>query len=264
MTDFRRAWRAGAAAAAALAVASAAAADVEILGVEGVPATNVLAYLDLDEEPCDAPRLRVEQLYGSAPVRIRDSLQAFGYYEPTIQSELDVRRGVLARALHDRARRARAHPHVDLGLTGEAQARPPFVAALALARAALTDGAALDHGAYELLKRRLTDLAANAATPTRNSPRAALTSTPSSMPPTSHCSSTQARVMPSAAPSSRKTCLRSSSHPRTSRSSPASRTTRASSSTSTQRSPTAAFSARSTFGHCRPIPRRARFRSPSH
>ena len=111
MTELRRAWRAGAAAAAALAVAGAAAADVEILGVEGALAANVLAYLDLDEEPCDAPRWRVEQLYGSAPARIRDSLQAFGYYEPTIEPELTFADECWHARFTIAARRARAHSH---------------------------------------------------------------------------------------------------------------------------------------------------------
>ncbi len=158
MIDLLRAWRAGAAAAAALAVASAAAADVEILGVEGAPATNVLAYLDLDEEPCDAPRLRVEQLHGRAPARIRDALQAFGYYEPTIEPELTF----AEECWHARYVITPGEPvrirAVALGLTGEAQDDPPFAAALALAQASLSIGATLDHGAYEVLKRRLTDL----------------------------------------------------------------------------------------------------------
>jgi len=69
-------------------LAGTAAAEVELLGVDGPIAANVLAHLDLDEEPCDAPRLRVEQLHGRSPARIRDALQAFGYYEPTIEPVL--------------------------------------------------------------------------------------------------------------------------------------------------------------------------------
>ena len=54
------------------------------MGIEGPIAANVLAYLDLDDEPCDAPQWRVEQLYRRAPERIREALQVFGYYAPTI------------------------------------------------------------------------------------------------------------------------------------------------------------------------------------
>jgi translocation and assembly module TamA len=158
MTVPRRAWRAGAAAAAALAVAGAAAAEVEILGVDGPVAANVLAYLDLDEEPCDAPRIKIEQLHGRAPARIRESLQAFGYYEPAIEPTLLFSDD----CWHARYAISAGEPvrirTLDLSLTGEAQGDPPFVAALALAQASLAIGTALDHGAYELLKRRLTDL----------------------------------------------------------------------------------------------------------
>ena len=150
ITDLRRLWQAGATAAVALAVAGAAAADVEVLGVEGPLATNVLAYLDLDEEPCDAPRLRVEQLYGRAPPRIRDALQAFGYYEPTVTPEL-----TFADACwHARFTIAAGEPvrirTLQLGLTGAAETDSPFVTALA--QTTLAAGAPLDHGAYEQLE----------------------------------------------------------------------------------------------------------------
>jgi translocation and assembly module TamA len=156
MTDLRRARQA--VAAAALAVAGVAAADVEIFGVEDRLAANALAYLDLDEEPCDAPRQRIEQLHGRAPARIRDSLQAFGYYEPTIEAALAFSDECWRASFTIAAGEPVRIRMLDLALTGEAQNDSPFVAALALAQAALSTGAALDHGAYELLKRRLTDL----------------------------------------------------------------------------------------------------------
>jgi translocation and assembly module TamA len=154
--DLRRAWQSGAAAA-ALALVGAAAADVELVGVDGPLAANVLAYLDLDDEPCDAPQWRIEQLERSAPARIRDALQAFGYYEPTVSAEL-----TFAEACwHARYTIVPGEPvrirTLQLGLTGEAQNDAPFVTALA--EAGLRTGDALDHGAYERLKRRLTDLA---------------------------------------------------------------------------------------------------------
>ena len=142
---------------AALAVAGAAAADVEILGLEDPLAANVLAYLDLDEEPCDAERWRIEQQHRGAPTRIRDSLQAFGYYEPTITPELEF----AEECWHARFTIAAGDPirirALDLGLTGEAEQDPTFTSALA--EAGLAIGGVLDHGAYDRLKRRLADLA---------------------------------------------------------------------------------------------------------
>ena len=116
---------------AALAAAGAASADVEILGVEGAVADNVLAYLDLDEEACDAPRSRIEQLYGRAPPRIRESLQAFGYYEPSVTPELTFDEA----CWHARFTIAAGEPvrirTLQLGLTGAAETDPPFVTAFA-------------------------------------------------------------------------------------------------------------------------------------
>jgi translocation and assembly module TamA len=141
----------------AVGLAGAAAADVELGGVEGALAANVLAYLDLDDEPCDAPRWRVEQSYRAAPARIGEALQAFGHYEPGIAPEL---------TFADDCRHARftitaGEPvlvrTLDLVLTGEAENDPEFQAPLA--EAGLANGGVLDHGAYERLKRRWSDVA---------------------------------------------------------------------------------------------------------
>jgi translocation and assembly module TamA len=147
----------GAAVALALLGAATASADVNVTGVDGPVAANVLAYLDLDDEPCDAPRWRVEQQYRAAPARIRNALQAFGYYEPRVAPALDQDETCwharfeieLGEAVHLRA--------VDVRLTGEAERDPAFAAALA--GAGLAAGAVLNHGAYEQLKRRWADLA---------------------------------------------------------------------------------------------------------
>jgi len=156
ITDVRLAWRA-AAATAALVLARTAAAEVELLGVDGPLAENVLAHLELDEEACDAPRLRVEQLHGRAPARIRDALQAFGYYEPTIDPVLSFADDCWhARFTIDRGEPVRIRS-LAMSLTGEAEHDAPFTDALA--QAGLAVGDPLDHGAYDRLKRRLTDLA---------------------------------------------------------------------------------------------------------
>jgi translocation and assembly module TamA len=139
-------------------VAGAAAADVEVSGVaDPAVAANVLAYLELDDEPCEAPRWRVEQLYRGSPARIRDALQAYGYYEPGVAPELEF----AAECWHARFAIALGEPvrirNLDVALSGEAEADPPFAAAID--QAGLVSGSALNHGAYEQLKRRWSDLA---------------------------------------------------------------------------------------------------------
>jgi translocation and assembly module TamA len=143
--------------AAALAIAGIAAAEVEVLGLDAPLTANVLAYLDLDEEPCDAPRWRIEQLERNAPTRIRDALQAFGYYEPTITPDVSF----AEECWHARFTIAPGEPvrirALEASVTGAAEQDPTFTAALA--EGGLAAGAVLDHGAYDRLKRRLTDLA---------------------------------------------------------------------------------------------------------
>lgn len=141
----------------AAALASPALATVEIQGIEGAPSTNVLAYLDLDEEPCDAPSWRVEQQFRLAPARVREALQAYGYYEPTLTPTLtfadDCWHAVFAVAPGEPVRIRT----FDVVVAGEAESDAEFTAAIA--QSGLAVGAILDHGAYELLKRRWTDLA---------------------------------------------------------------------------------------------------------
>lgn len=147
-----------AAAGAALAVAAApAAAEVRITGVEDWIATNVLAHLELDEQPCDVPLRRIELEMRRAPERVRTALEAFGYYAPRIAPRLEqtedcwlvevaieLGEPVLIRAL-------------DVRLAGEAADDPAFRAAVD--GSSLAVGSQLDHGLYEALKKRLLDLA---------------------------------------------------------------------------------------------------------
>ena len=104
-------------------------------------AENVLAYLELDTEPCDAPRWRVEQEYRGAAGRIREALQAFGYYEPGITAALTFDEA----CWHARFEVLLGEPvrirTLDVALEGEAETDPPFAAALA--EAGLATGAVI-------------------------------------------------------------------------------------------------------------------------
>jgi translocation and assembly module TamA len=142
---------------AALGVATRAGATVELEGVDGEVAANVLAYLTLDEEPCDAQIARIEQQRAAAPTRIRQALEVFGYYEPRIESRLDTARD----CWHVTFTIAPGEPvrirGLDLRLTGEAVTDAQFAAARV--GADLKEGGVLRHAAYEALKTRWADLA---------------------------------------------------------------------------------------------------------
>jgi len=140
-----------------LAAMSSARATVELKGVEGELAANVLAFMALDEEPCDAEVSRVEQQRAAAPARIRQALEAFGYYEPKIESQQTRVRD----CWHVTFTIAVGEPvrirELGIELTGEAATDSEFVAARTAA--GLENGGVLHHGAYETLKTRWSDLA---------------------------------------------------------------------------------------------------------
>ena len=137
--------------------AGAARAEVELLGLDPAQSANVRAYLDLVNEPCDAPTWRVEQQYDAAPTKIRSALEALGYYEPKIVPSME--RG--AQCWRARFAITVGAPtlvrNLDVQLTGEAAGDAAFVAARD--QSPLKLGAVLHHGDYEALKRRWLDLA---------------------------------------------------------------------------------------------------------
>jgi translocation and assembly module TamA len=152
------AWRRGVAMlAAALLCASGARAEVLLEGIDGALSANVLAHLSLDEDGCEVPRWRVEQQYQAAPARIREALEALGYYEPTVEPSLtfgdECWRATFTIAAGEPVRIR----SIEVALEGEAAADTAF--AQLPEQMPLQSGDVLDHGAYERLKRRWSDLA---------------------------------------------------------------------------------------------------------
>ena len=64
-------------------------AQVSIEGVEAQVRDNILAYLQLDDETCDAPDWRVRRLFADADKQIREALEVVGFYEAAIEKTLD-------------------------------------------------------------------------------------------------------------------------------------------------------------------------------
>jgi translocation and assembly module TamA len=118
---------------------------------------NVLAYLKLDEEPCDAPDWRIAAQYDAAPRDIRSALEAYGYYDPRIQGDLEATEDCWRAVFDIEAGDPVRIRSLDVALEGEAERDAAFAAVLG--RSPLAVGAPLDHGAYERLKRGWTELA---------------------------------------------------------------------------------------------------------
>ena len=64
-------------------------AEVLIDGVEADIRDNILAYLRLDDEPCDAPLWRVRRLFADADTQIREALEVVGFYSAKLDKQLD-------------------------------------------------------------------------------------------------------------------------------------------------------------------------------
>jgi len=132
-------------------------AEVILTGLDAAQSANVLAYLDFDEESCDAPGWRVEQQYQAAPARIRDALQALGYYEPRITPTLERDDACWHATFAVRVGEPVKVRDLDVTIDGEAAADPAFIEARG--QVLLRLGGVLHHGDYETLKRRWSDLA---------------------------------------------------------------------------------------------------------
>ena len=65
-------------------------AEVVIEGVEAEIRDNILAYMRLDDEPCDAPGWRIRRLFADSDQRIREALEVVGHYSIEIDKQLDL------------------------------------------------------------------------------------------------------------------------------------------------------------------------------
>jgi translocation and assembly module TamA len=72
-----------------LTYAGTARATVSIDGVDPKTSDNILAYLRLDDEPCDAPEWRLRRVFKESAGEIRESLEVVGYYNVAIEQQLE-------------------------------------------------------------------------------------------------------------------------------------------------------------------------------
>ncbi|MFO1420765.1 MAG: autotransporter assembly complex family protein [Candidatus Competibacteraceae bacterium] len=132
---------------------------VTVEGVDGPLRDNVLAHLELNRFAGQAApdEARLRWLHGNAEREIRDALQPFGYYEPTIESSLDrTPSGWEARYQIQPGRPLRIAT-LDVQILGEGRQDPAFQQALA--NMPLAQGQVLDQSRYEQFKQVLETLA---------------------------------------------------------------------------------------------------------
>ncbi|NKE73225.1 autotransporter assembly complex protein TamA [Candidatus Manganitrophus noduliformans] len=131
---------------------------VEIEGVEGALLENVQAYLSLEEPPSPLTESTLRRFYRQAPEEIHQALQALGYYQPRIDSELTrAEERWVARFKIDPGPPVRV-ARIDLTVTGEGRGDSAFDELLA--EIPLREGETFHHGEYERTKEMLQNLAA--------------------------------------------------------------------------------------------------------
>jgi translocation and assembly module TamA len=134
-------------------------ADVIVSGVEPQIRDNILAYLRLDDEPCDAPDWRVRRLFADADSQIREALEVVGYYNASIektfntgdtcwQADIVIMPGqpVVLRSVS---------VEIDTGDVQDSELQS------VVGKCALLSGDILQHANYENCKRRITRAASD-------------------------------------------------------------------------------------------------------
>ncbi len=131
--------------------------ELKIEGIEGELLTNVLAYVALDEQPCDVPEWQLRRRMRDMDARIIDATSALGYYQPEIEKTLTVGETCWAATLRITPGPRVAYRRFDASVEGEAASDPQVSAVLA---SAPRQGDRLHHGRYEAFKQRLGNVLA--------------------------------------------------------------------------------------------------------
>jgi len=132
-------------------------AEVEVSGVSGEVRDNILLLLSLDEEPCDAPRRRIDRAFEESAGSVRSALEAYGFYAPVITSDLRFGDDCWTAEFSIDPGPVVRLRNVDLTIDGEAAADDAFT--LLIDTGGIVSGAPLEHGRYEALKSALRRLA---------------------------------------------------------------------------------------------------------
>lgn len=140
-----------------LGLAVSARAELEVVGVTDSPLLNVLAYLDLDDLDCDSEPRAVRTQFNAAPQQVISALQAYGFYDIDLSTSLEFEPDCWRARIEIEPGEPVRIRNLRVELTGSASDDPVF--ALALVEYRLAEGNVLEHGSYEALKNRFSDLA---------------------------------------------------------------------------------------------------------
>lgn len=128
-------------------------ADLRIEGLSGALEQNVRGFVDLNRERCDAAQWRIQRRFRSAPAQAREALEPFGYYSPTIESELEIAVSCWEATLTIDPGPQVLFRNVDISITGAAETDRVFLEPGA--PPGLAPGAPLMHSVYDRYKESL-------------------------------------------------------------------------------------------------------------
>ncbi len=141
-----------------VALATTARASVEFKGLSRTTEKIVRANLALNDEPCTASEARVRRQYCNADQQIRQALEVYGYFAPTIEKALEWDKDCWrATFTIDRGPRVKLR-NVRIGMTGAGESDQELVAALRKS-ADLVAGKGLNQRAYDEFKASFASVA---------------------------------------------------------------------------------------------------------
>lgn len=140
-----------------LAVVQGAQAGVSIEGVDSKLRDNLLAYMQLDDEICEAPEWRVRRLFADADAEIREALEVAGYYNAEIVKELVQQEDCWQASFSVSPGRPVLLRNVSIEIdTGAVQ---DDELQKIVRKCALQPGDVFQHGKYDACRRRITRIA---------------------------------------------------------------------------------------------------------
>ena len=129
-------------------------AQLSLSGVEPPIRDNILAYLRLDDEPCDAPQWRLRRLFAGSEKEIRRALEVVGYYNAEIDKKFEIADACWqASFVIDPGKPVllrNVSIQINTGMVQDSQLQS------VIAKCGLNPGDSLNHAAYDACRNRIT------------------------------------------------------------------------------------------------------------
>lgn len=135
-------------------------AEVKISGVDKTLRNNILSYMQIDEETCDAAEGRIRYLFKQTDEQIEEALEVTGYYNANVEKNLDLERDCWLASYVITPGNPVLLRTVTIDIeSGSSDIKPDSVITDAAKKCDLKTGDVLHHGKYESCTRRINQIA---------------------------------------------------------------------------------------------------------